>query len=75
MLRSELCNYRDAYIVLKGRITVEGDSYDKTRNESSKIILRLDHAYQKSIPYLQTIQKILILSCQLYCNDIVILIC
>ena len=33
MLRSDLCDYSDAYIVVKGRITVEGDNDDKTRNK------------------------------------------
>ena len=31
MLRSNLCDYSDAYIVAKGRITVEGDNDAKTR--------------------------------------------
>ena len=33
MLRSDLCDYSDAYIVLKGTITVEGDDHDKKRNK------------------------------------------
>ena len=33
MLRLDLCDYSDAYIVVKGRITVEGDNDDKTRNK------------------------------------------
>ena len=33
MLRSNLCDYSDACIVVKGRITVEGDTDDKTRNK------------------------------------------
>ena len=37
MLISDLSDYSDAYIVVKGTITVEGDNYDKTRNE--KLIL------------------------------------
>ena len=32
MLRSDFCDYSDAYIVVKGRITVEGDNDTKTRN-------------------------------------------
>ena len=31
-LTSDLCDYSNAYIVVKGRITVEGDNDDKTRN-------------------------------------------
>ena len=34
MLTSGLCDYNDAYIVVKGRITVEGDKDDKTRNKN-----------------------------------------
>ena len=34
MLRSNLCDYRDAHIVVKGRITVEGDNDAKTRNKT-----------------------------------------
>ena len=31
MLRSHLCEYSDTYIVVKGRITVEEDNYDKKK--------------------------------------------
>ena len=65
MLRSDLCDYSDAYVVVKGKITVEGENDAKTRNK--KVIFKnnahLDHAYQKSIMHLQTMQKILILLC------------
>ena len=49
MLRSDLCDYIVAYVVVKGRITVEGDKDAKTRikSSSSKIMLHLDYAYQK----------------------------
>ena len=30
MLRSDLCHYSDAYLVVKGRMTVEGDNDAKT---------------------------------------------
>ena len=33
MLRSDLFDYSDAYIVIKGTITVEGDNDAKTENE------------------------------------------
>ena len=33
MLRSDLCGYSDAYFVVKGRITVEGDNDTITRNK------------------------------------------
>ena len=38
MLRSDLCAYSGAYIVVKGRITVEGDYDDKTRK--NKLIFK-----------------------------------
>ena len=31
MLRSDLCDFSDAYIVLKGAITVEGDNKPKKK--------------------------------------------
>ena len=33
MLRSDLYNYSDAYIVVKGKITVEDDNDAKNRNK------------------------------------------
>ena len=33
MLKSDLCNYNDTYIVVKRRITLEGDNDAKTRNK------------------------------------------
>ena len=33
MLRSDLCDYRDGYIIVKGRITLEGDNDGKTGNK------------------------------------------
>ena len=35
MLISDLCDYSDAYIVAKGKLTVEGDDDDKKRNEKT----------------------------------------
>ena len=34
MLRSDLYDYSDAYIVAKGKTTVEGDNDNKTRKKS-----------------------------------------
>ena len=34
MLRSDLCNYIDAYTVVKKKITVEEDNNDKKRNKN-----------------------------------------
>ena len=33
MLRSDLCDFSDAYIVVKGDITLEGDSNANKRNK------------------------------------------
>ena len=51
MLRSNLCDYNDLYIVVKKRIAVEGTSTDNQTNKKLplRIILRLDHTYQKSM--------------------------
>ena len=38
MLRSDLCDYSDAYIVVKGTITDEGDDDAEIRNK--KLILK-----------------------------------
>ena len=67
MLRSDLCDYSDAYIVVKGRISVAGNNVDNRRNRklTFKNGAPLDHVFQKSITYLLTMQKILILLCQL----------
>ena len=40
MLRSNLCDYRDACIVIKRRITVEGDNDGKTINK--KMIFKIN---------------------------------
>ena len=62
MSRSNLCDYIDAYIVVKGTVTVEGDNDAKKINRklTLRIMLHLDHVYQKSITHLQTMQKIMI---------------
>ena len=50
MLRSDLCDYSDAYVVVKGRITVEGDNNAKTRN---KMLI-----FNKNTPLRSRISKI-----------------
>ena len=47
MLRSHLCDYSDAYIVVKGRITVEGDNHEKTRNK--KLIIKNNASFRSCI--------------------------
>ena len=59
MLRSDLCDYSDTYIVVKGRISVLG-----TNASSRTHLLHLVYAFQKSVMHLQAMQKILILLCQ-----------
>ena len=46
MLRSGLCDYSDAYIVVKGTITVPGN-----KNIDRKLMLHLLAAYQRSKMY------------------------
>ena len=55
MLRSDLCDNSDAYIFVKGTITVEGDDDDKTRNN----VLFRSCISKINNTYLQTMQKIL----------------
>ena len=50
MLKSDLCDYSDAYIVVKRRKTFKGDNDDKTRNK--KLILK------NNVPFRSSIQKI-----------------
>ena len=53
MLRSGLCDYSDAYIVVKGVITVV-----ETKVLYLKTMHHLSTAFQKSIVYKLTMQKI-----------------
>ena len=50
MLRSDLCDYSDAYIVVKGDITVEGANNRNRKNRSL--------AFKKSAPFISCISKI-----------------
>ena len=50
MLRSDLCDYSDAYVVVKGKITVEGENDAKTRNK--KVI------FKNNAPFRSRISKI-----------------
>ena len=47
MLRSDLCDYSDAYIVVKRRITSEGDNDNKTRNK--KLIFKRNDPFRSRI--------------------------
>ena len=50
MLRSNLCDYRDAYIVVKGRISLRGNNNANTRN--TKL------SFKNNIPFRSCISKI-----------------
>ena len=53
MLRSNVCDYNDAYIVLKRLITVEGtiNTNKRIKKLVLRIIFHLDHLYHKSITH------------------------
>ena len=63
MLRSDLCNYNDAYIVAKfgKKLNALIMPTEEMKTQPSKTMLHLGHEYQKSITHSQTMQKILIL--------------
>ena len=47
MFRSDLCDYSDTYIVIKGGITVEGDNGAKKRNK--KLIFKKNAPFRSFI--------------------------
>ena len=49
MLRSNLCDYSDIYIFVKGRTLVDGTAEPNEKNEilPLELMLHLGHAYQK----------------------------
>ena len=53
MLRSDLCDYIDAFIVVKGRITIEGDNDDKTINK--KLIFKNNAPFRSRISKMNNI--------------------
>ena len=50
MLRSNLCNFSDAYIVVEGDITLEGDNDANKRNKNL--------AFKNNAPFINCISKI-----------------
>ena len=50
MLRSDLCDFSDAYIVVKGDITIEGDNDANKRNKNL--------AFKNNAPFINCISKI-----------------
>ena len=52
MLRSDLCDYSDAYIVVNGIISVTRTNANNRRNKKLALkILCLDRVYQKSVTH------------------------
>ena len=51
MLRSDLYNYSDSYIVVKGATTVGGDNDAKTRNK--KLIIKNNAPFPSCIDWFQ----------------------
>ena len=50
MSRSNLCDYSDAYVAVKERITVERDNYAKTRNK--KLI------FKTNVPFIENAEDL-----------------
>ena len=50
MLRSDLCDFSDAYIVVEGDITLEGDNNANKRNKNL--------AFKNNAPFINCISKI-----------------
>ena len=50
MLRSDLCDFSDAYIVVEGDITLEGDNDANKRNKNL--------AFKNNAPFINCISKI-----------------
>ena len=66
MLRLDLCDFSDAYIVIKGDITVTEPDNAKKKNKQTKVLhLKTMHhlstAFQKLMVYKLTMQKTLTL--------------
>ena len=50
MLRSDLCNFSDAYIVVEGTTTIEGDNNANKQNKNL--------AFKNDAPFINCISKI-----------------
>ena len=53
MLRSSLCNYSDAYILVKGNITVNNTAADADANNTNKKVI-----FKNCAPFTRCISKI-----------------
>ena len=49
MLRSDLCDFNDSYIVVEGDITLEGDNYANKRNKNL--------TFKNNAPFINCISK------------------
>ena len=60
MVRPDLCDYSDAYVIVKGTIDHLASATNNVDEKVlySKIMLNLDRAYQKIITHSQTMQKL-----------------
>ena len=52
MLRSDLCNFNDAYIAVKGDITLEGDNDANKRNKNL--------TSKNNAPFINCISKLMV---------------
>ena len=52
MLRSDLCDFSDAYIVVEGTITLEGDNNANKQNKNL--------AFKKNAPFINCIWKLMV---------------
>ena len=51
MLRSDLCDFSDAYLVVKGDITLEGDDDDANKHNKNLV-------FKNNAPFINCITKI-----------------
>ena len=72
MLRSDLCDYSDACIVVKGRITIEGINTPNERNKN--LIFKNNNKFNENAKDLDIVIYILLLYCY-YCYYLVLLYC
>ena len=66
MLSSDLCHYSDAYIVVKGTIDLLATAANENDRAEKNAALRINAPFRTCIStvHCETMQKILILSCQ-----------
>ena len=72
MLRSDLCDYSDACIAVKGRITIEGINTPNERNKN--LIFKNNNKFNENAKDLDIVIYILLLYCY-YCYYLILLYC